>query len=156
MLPIESTPIRPNRHLPATIQAAGTAIDTLCPEGNPVADKSQTRQAEPPAGGWQDHDAMRAAAMRPVTGPASTDALAATGGLNMPGGDPIAASTIDVPTVAPVHEPIPGEYDRTTLTHREPGAMGTRFGDATPSPDTHNWLDDETAHDRMLEGGGHH
>ena len=31
---------------------------------------------------------MRAAAMRPVTGPASTDTLAATRGLNVPGNDP--------------------------------------------------------------------
>jgi hypothetical protein len=23
-----------------------------------------------------------------------------------------------------------------------------------PSPDPHNWMDDETAHDRKLEGGG--
>lgn len=118
-----------------------------------MADNSKT-QAEPPAGGWQDHDAMRAGAMRPVSGPASTDAVAATGGLNVPGGDPVATSTIDVPTVAPVHEPIPGEYDRTTVTHREPGAMGTSFGEATPSPDPHTWLDDETVHDRKLEGGG--
>jgi hypothetical protein len=119
-----------------------------------VADNSQA-QAVPPGGGSQDHDAMRAGAMRPVTGPASTDGVATTGGLHMPGGDPVAASTIAVPTVAQVHEPIPGEYDRTTLTHREPGAMGTLFGEATPSPDPHNWLDDETAHDRRLEGGGH-
>jgi hypothetical protein len=119
-----------------------------------VADKSQTRPAEPPGGGWQDHDAMRAAAMRPVSGPASTDALAAIGGVNMPGGDRNAATTIDVATVATVHEPIPGEYDRTTLTHREPGAMGALFGEAIPSPDTHTWLDEQTAHERMLEGGG--
>jgi hypothetical protein len=118
-----------------------------------VADNSKT-QAQPPAGGSQDHDAMRAGAMRPVTGPASTVALAATGGLNVPGADPVATSSIDVPTVAAVPEPIPGEYDRTTLTHREPGAMGTLFGQATPSPDTHNWLDDETVHDRKREGGG--
>jgi len=118
-----------------------------------VADKSQT-QAEPPAGGRQDHDAMRAAAMRPVIGPASTDVLAANGGLNVPGGDPAAVSEHDVPTTASVYEPIPGEYDRTTATSREPGAMGTMFGDATPSPDRYAWLDEATAHDRMLEGGG--
>jgi hypothetical protein len=112
------------------------------------------RQAAPPAGGRQDHDAMRAAAMRPVIGPASTDVLAANGGLNLPGGDPVAVSKHDVPTSAAVYEPIPGEYDRTTVTHREPGAMATVFGDATPSPDPHDWLDEATAHDRMIEGGG--
>ena len=74
---------------------------------------------------------MRAAAMRPVTGPASTDTLAANGGLNVPGNDPRATTHRDVPTAAPVHEPIPGEYDRTTATHREPGAMATSFGAAT-------------------------
>jgi hypothetical protein len=93
-----------------------------------VADNSQTRPAEPPGGGRQDHDAMRAGATR--------------------------AATITVPTVAPVPEPIPGEYDRTTVTHREPGAMATSFGEATPSPEPHDWLDEDTAHDRMLEGGG--
>ena len=119
-----------------------------------MADNSQPRQAEPPAGGWQDHDAMRAAAMRPITGPASTDTVAANGGLNVPGGDPAATARIEVPTVAPVHEPIPGEYDRTTLTHREPGAMGASFGEAIPSPDPHTWMDEATTHDRVLEGGG--
>ena len=129
-----------------------------------MADNSQTdpldskrslsaSPAEPPGGGRQDHDAMRAGAMRPVTAAASTDRLAANGGLNLPGGDPEAA-TITVPTVAPVPEPIPGEYDRTTVTHREPGAMATSFGEATPSPDPHDWLDDATAHDRIIEGGG--
>jgi hypothetical protein len=128
-------------------------IETRCLLEGSVADNSKTRPAEPPGGGRQDHDAMRAGAMRPVIGPANSDVLAATGGLNLPGGDP-AAATIAVPTVAPVHEPIPGEYDRTTVTHREPGAMGASFGDAIPSPDPHDWMDDATVHDRLLEGGG--
>jgi len=98
---------------------------------------------------------MRAASMRPIAGPASSDALAANGGLNVPGNDPAASTAVDVPTVARVHEPIPGEYDRVTVTHREPGAMAALFGAGVPSPDRHDWLDDDTAHDRMLEGGGH-
>ena len=97
---------------------------------------------------------MRAAAMRPVTGAASTDAAAASGGLNVPGGDPAATAHRDMPTIAPAPEPIPGEYDRTTATHREAGAMATPFGDGTPSPAGENWLDEATTHDRMLEGGG--
>ncbi len=32
------------------------------------------------------------------------------------------------------HEPIPGEYDATTLTHREPGAMGGAFNGTNNLP----------------------
>jgi hypothetical protein len=112
------------------------------------------QQGQPPAGGAQDHDAMRAASMRPVTGPASTDNLAAIGGLNVPGGDASRSARIDVPTAAPVHEPIPGERDPHNITHREPGAMGSAFGQDMPIADPHVMLDEATAHDRMLEGGG--
>jgi len=97
---------------------------------------------------------MRAASMRPVSGPASTATLAASGGLNLPGRDAAGATHINVPTTAPVHEPIPGERDPHNLTHREAGSMGTPFGDHTPPQDPHAWLDEPTAHDRMLEGGG--
>ena len=115
---------------------------------------SQSQPAEAPGGGRQDHDAMRAASMRPVTGAPNTDALASIGGVNVPGRDPASSARIDVDTVAPAREPIPGERDASTLTHREPGAIGAAFGAGTPSPDTHTWLDEATAHDRMIEGGG--
>ena len=53
------------------------------------------------------------------------------------------------------HEPIPGERDSTTLTHREPGAIGGRpTGDDVPSPDPQTWIDDQTAFEHAKEGGG--
>ena len=95
--------------------------------------------AEPPGGGRQDHQAMQAAARRLVPGPGSTDDLAASGGQSPP-----------VP-----HEPIPGERDVETLTHREPGSIGGRFtGADTPSPRRSDWLDERTALEHAREGGG--
>lgn len=95
---------------------------------------------------------MRAASMIPVTGGASTDSLAASSGLNVPGGD--THHPVTVPTESAVHEPIPGERDATTLTHREPGAMGSYTGANLPAPDPGAWIDPQTAHERTLEGGG--
>jgi len=55
---------------------------------------------------------------------------------------------------APAHEPIPGERDGTTLTHRERGAIGGQFSGAdTPSPDS-PVMDEETARLHRIEGGG--
>ena len=114
--------------------------------------------ASPPSDGRQDHDAMRTAAMLPVTGPASTDALAAAGGLNVPGGDPVEAARIaqTLSTSAAHREPIPGEYDRTTLTHRQPGAMGVPFSGTSVDADLEATMDDRTKRDREIEGGGGH
>ena len=55
------------------------------------------------------------------------------------------------PTLA--HEPIPGERDVTTLTHREPGAIAVFAGAGTPPPDTHAWMDEETRRLHEIEGG---
>lgn len=52
------------------------------------------------------------------------------------------------------HEPIPGERDISTLTHRAPGAMAVFAGAGTPQPDTRSWMDPETAHLHEIEGGG--
>jgi hypothetical protein len=53
------------------------------------------------------------------------------------------------------HYVIPGDRDTTTLTHREPGAMGAPVGGAgVPSPDTDTWMDRETARLHRIEGGG--
>jgi hypothetical protein len=41
--------------------------------------------ATPPDGGRMNHDAMRRASELPVEGPAATDTLAASGGLERPG-----------------------------------------------------------------------
>ena len=62
------------------------------------------------------------------------------------------ASDIDA---ASPHEPIPGERDRGTLTHRQPGAMAGSFNGEDAVPDgLEETLDQKTKHDRELEGGG--
>jgi hypothetical protein len=95
---------------------------------------------------------MRAASIRPVSGPASTDDLAAIGGLGVPAHE-AHPELVPVPSEASP-EPIPGERDATTLTHREAGAVGGRFaGGDTPSPDRSTWLDEPTARERAREGG---
>jgi hypothetical protein len=122
----------------------------------PHASTRKTPLAEPPGGGEQDHDAMRSAAMHPVVGPAATADLAAGGGLEVPGRDPQAASDL-AEAMSPVHrhEPIPGERDRDNLTHREPGAVGGQFsGGDVPAPARGEWMDDRTAAEHALEGGG--
>jgi len=48
---------------------------------------------------------------------------------------------------------IPGAYDRTTLTHRQPGSMGGgAFGSNMPSGPSS--MDAATIAERQLEGGG--
>jgi hypothetical protein len=84
-----------------------------------VADNIHDTQqgATPPHEGRQDHDAMRAASLIPVSGGASTDTLAANGGLELPGGE---RRTEHVNSESPVHEPIPGERDPSTQMKRPP------------------------------------
>lgn len=109
--------------------------------------------AEPPGGGRQDHDAMRAATMRPVSGPASTDVLAACGGVNVPGGE--AHPELAWAGTGATHVIIPGERDATTLTHREPGAVSGQFAGADiPQESPRDWMDDRTAREHAREGGG--
>lgn len=56
------------------------------------------------------------------------------------------------PAQQPTHEPIPGEYDSTTLTHREPGAIGGTFsGDDLVS--SREWIDGDTAREQAHGGG---
>lgn len=106
---------------------------------------------KPPGGARWDHERMREATLRPITGPGSTDTLAASGGLELPAHE----SHPVHPTTDVAYEPIPGERDATTLTSRLPGAMGGRFSGAdTPSSDPANLMDAATIHDRVLEGGG--
>ena len=108
---------------------------------------------------------MRAASMRPLSGPGSTDTVAAIGALDVPGREThpaVAAhpqsSSPMATTSAPGHphrEAIPGERAVTTLTHREPGAVGSGFAGANvPSPDRHAWMDETTAAEHWKEGGG--
>ena len=116
---------------------------------------------EPPGGGRQDHDVMRAASMRPVSGPASTDTLAAGGGTDVPGREPhpeLAAAALaggQAPGVTRVPEPIPGEREPGNLTHRELGSMGGQFAGADIPRTGGGTMDARTALERAREGGGH-
>jgi hypothetical protein len=115
------------------------------------------KPASPPAAGEQDHDAMRVDAMLPVMpGTASTDTLAAAGGLNVPGNDPAATMQIarTMSTTAAHHEPIPGERDPSNLTHRQPGAMGVPFWGEDTHVDLDDTMTERTKEDREIEGGG--
>lgn len=104
------------------------------------------------AGSTFDHEAMRASAMRVVSGPASTSTLSASGGLEIPG--------LEIhPAVAlgwQRRESIPGEWDPTIRMPRQPGAMSGQFsgGDLPPCSDVAT-LGAATARDRAHEGGGH-
>ena len=98
---------------------------------------------------------MQAASMLPVSGPAGTDDLAAGGGLELPGHESHAAPLTADSSDAHRREPIPGARETDTLTHREPGAIGGQFtGEDVPAPRRQDWLAEDTAVDRALEGGG--
>jgi len=99
---------------------------------------------------------MRAAASRPVSGPASTPSLAAGGGLEVPGGE---RPNGDVPSVGmdqqSTREPIPGERDESTLTRRQPGAIGGAFnGEDNVTTDGDARVDDQVRRELTREGGG--
>lgn len=102
----------------------------------------------------QGHEAMRAASMRPVTGPAATSVQGAGGGLELPGRE---KQDGPVPIVgadrARTHEPIPGERDGTTLTHRQVGAMSTSNGEELPAGEA-GAMDERTRREHVREGGG--
>lgn len=96
----------------------------------------------------QTHDVMRVSASRRVRGPASTDTLAASGGLEVRG---------DAETLPPraVREPIPGEREPETLLGTQPGAVGgVGFGANLPGSDLERTMDERTAHEHVIEGGG--
>ena len=104
----------------------------------------------------QTHEAMRAAASRPLSGPGATSTLAAGGGLELPGGE---AEHGKVPTVPlgqqSAHEPIPGERDSSTLTHRQAGAMGGAFnGQDNVASNVDTLLDDRVRRELVRDGGG--
>lgn len=104
----------------------------------------------------QTHETMRASAQRPISGPGATPDIAAGGGLEVPGREPSAS---EVPIVgidhASAHEPIPGERDPDTLTHREVGAASAPFNGTDNVPaNLDTVIDDDTRIDRVLEGGG--
>ena len=99
---------------------------------------------------------MRAAAERPVTGPAAIDDLAAGGGLEIPGREqnPGASPIVGMDSNG-AHEPIPGEHDATTLTHRQPGEVGGAFNGAdNVLNDLNAAADDQSVREWSREGGG--
>jgi hypothetical protein len=99
---------------------------------------------------------MRDASMRPVSGPASSDTLAAGGGLELPGRErnsPLAMMP-DVNRQRDGYELIPGAREPDTLTRREPGAIGGRFNGADLRADAGESLDERTAAEHAREGGG--
>ena len=101
----------------------------------------------------QTHEAMRAAASRPVSGTAATPTLAAGGGLELSGGERRDGETLTVGQNP--HEPIPGERDGTTLTHREVGAIGGAFnGEDNVTSNVDTLLDDRVRREVVREGGG--
>jgi hypothetical protein len=123
--------------------------------------------ATPPGRGEQNHDTMRASAMRTISGPGAADFLAAGGGLDLPGIDPAkgtsaladASPATDsahlTPRIGPDHEPIPGERDPENLTASQTGTIGGGGAGAhNPSAIRATGMDDETTAEREREGGG--
>jgi hypothetical protein len=107
--------------------------------------------AEPPGGGRTDQESMRRAAHLKVKGPASTESLAAAGGLDVPGGEPDAAHSAE--GAGDAASLIPGAREADTLTHREPGAIGGIFTGADIPDGGAELIDERTSLEREREGG---
>ena len=107
-----------------------------------------------------DHDKMRRASEVPLNGPAASDSLAASSGLELPGRatdpDPPARSRDQDPgdVSAARLEPIPGEVDHTTAMSSQPGIVGTTgYGADVPATDDPT-VDDALANEARWSGGG--
>jgi len=115
-----------------------------------VSNQSKTNTPE------QTHDAMQAASHRPLSGAPdvqNSPPLAAGGGLEVPGREMHAAPIPMIGIDHAHHEPIPGERDGNTLTHRQAGAMSAPFNGHEQSPAT--WpLDEARRLELAWEGGG--
>jgi hypothetical protein len=99
-----------------------------------------------------DHEAMRRASELPVEGPAASDTLAASGGLEVPGRLPHGSSA---PDRGNDHEPIPGEHDNTTAAATLPGIVGTTGYGGDLRPETEDvTLTDEDHERARWQGGG--
>jgi hypothetical protein len=136
---------------------SGTDIEIppIMAEDPSITNGKPNEPAEPPGGGRQDHAAMQRASMLPVSSEGSLDTRAASGSLEVPGRDPEASSAA-APPLDTGHPPerIPGERERDTLTHREPGAIGGRFNGADIPAAPPQWVDDDLARERAAEAGG--
>jgi hypothetical protein len=135
---------------------SGTDIEAppIMSEDTSATNRKSSPTAEPPRGGRQDHEAMQRASMLPLGGPARPDTLAASGGLEVPGGDPAASAALAPTPRAHPPERIPGERELDTLTHREPGAIGGRFNGADIPAEPPHWVNDDLARERAAEAGG--
>jgi hypothetical protein len=133
----------------------GTPLEALGIMENDPSRAKHDRDAavEPPASGRTTQESMREAAHRPVAGPASSDRLAAGGGLEIP----------DAPEGQPFHEHgihetgamglIPGAREPSNLTHREPGAISGQFnGSDIPAVQT-DLLNEAEKIESYREGG---
>ena len=97
---------------------------------------------------------MRAAAHQPIQGPASSDRLAAGGGLDVPGDHDVNRASDLAGENIEAESLIPGAREADTMTHREPGAIGGQFSGADIPGAQSDWLDDLTAAEHYREGGG--
>lgn len=100
-----------------------------------------------------DHEAMQRAAELPTSGPAATDSVAASGGLDLPGHE---SHPHDIaPSRGTAHEPIPGEHDHTSEPQTQPGIVGTTgYGVDVPAASVDSTLDEDTRKQIRWEGGG--
>jgi hypothetical protein len=99
-----------------------------------------------------DHEAMRRLSELPISGPAATPTLAASGGLEVPGREPHAH---DAPSQPQTREPIPGEHDHSAEPSTPAGTVGTTgYGADLPVSDTDPTIDDETKRQVRWEAGG--
>ena len=111
---------------------------------------AENKGATPPGGGRMDHEVMRRASELPVTGAPATDTLAASGGLELPGGGAAGSATND----ATIEEPIPGERDSATAADSERGIIaGTGYGENIPAEQA-DTMDERTHAEHAREGGG--
>jgi hypothetical protein len=115
-----------------------------------------TPPAEPPSAGRTTQESMREAAHRAVSGPASSDRLAAGGGLEVP-----AAAAGETFHQHGVHETgasglIPGARELDNLTHREPGSVSGSFNGSDIPPGPTALLDEADRIELYREGGLDH
>jgi len=114
--------------------------------------------ATPPGRGEQNHEVMREAARRPISGPGAADFLAAGGGLDLPGmggssGKGMSNMRDDssftdpsrlTPGPGPDYERIPGERDPENITGSQTGTIGGGGFEAhNPSRERATGTDDE-------------
>jgi hypothetical protein len=117
--------------------------------------------AEPPSSGRTTQESIREAAHRPVAGPASSERVAAGGGLEVPAasqGQPFQGPALSSVEAHGMHETgasglIPGARELDNLTHREPGAISGQFN-GSDIPAQGDSLNEEERIEIYQEAGG--